>query len=194
MSYLSLLDCIITHIPISDIPEHIVRQYLPGDACLDFCNTIDLVFTTPYYSTHESRHESYFFTYLDPHRKVPHSFGDQPARLCGRLRWYRNGKLHRDNDKPAFFVDYGDSTIEQHFKHGILHREWDKPAIEIRYKYKLIQKWYKNGQPHRLYQPAVVISKYYNKGQRCTEDGQPVTNGYRSDEDEYHEDHDKELM
>ena len=44
----------------------------------------------------------------------------------GTTRWFQNGKLHRDNDKPARILSDGD---KHWFQNGVLHRDNDKPAI-----------------------------------------------------------------
>lgn len=45
----------------------------------------------------------------------------------GGKGWYVNGKLHRDNDKPA--VEYADGTKEW-WVDGKRHRDNDMPAVE----------------------------------------------------------------
>ena len=40
--------------------------------------------------------------------------------------WYKDGKLHRDNDQPA--IIYADGT-KFWYKEGKYHREDDQPAI-----------------------------------------------------------------
>src|SRR3989344_2097281 len=54
--------------------------------------------------------------------------------------WYKNGKRHRENDKPA--VVWSDGTQEW-YKNGQLHRENDKPATVWS---DGTQEWYKNGK------------------------------------------------
>ncbi len=44
----------------------------------------------------------------------------------GTKYWYKNGELHRDNDKPA--VIWADGSLTW-YKNGKLHRDNDKPAI-----------------------------------------------------------------
>jgi hypothetical protein len=53
------------------------------------------------------------------------------------FRWYRNNKLHRDNDLPAF-VTYSESAW---YQNGKLHRDGDKPAL-LSYGR---QYWYQHG-------------------------------------------------
>ena len=57
--------------------------------------------------------------------------------------WYKDGKLHREGDKPA--IEYSDAT-KKWYKEGKFHREGDKPAIEYSNGTKL---WYKKGFLHR---------------------------------------------
>jgi len=54
--------------------------------------------------------------------------------------WYKNGKLHRDGDKPAVVYAHGDQCW---YKNGELHRDGDKPAIVYVNGFKA---WYKNGR------------------------------------------------
>jgi antitoxin component YwqK of YwqJK toxin-antitoxin module len=68
-----------------------------------------------------------------------HRFGNLPAiknkRSDGRLEWYQNGKLHRDDDKPA--VIFADGT-KLWYQNGKLHRDNDKQSINCRNLYSLI--------------------------------------------------------
>ena len=57
--------------------------------------------------------------------------------------WYKNGKLHRGNDKPA--IEFPDGS-KSWYKNGKRHRENDKPAIEYLSGTKV---WYINGKRHR---------------------------------------------
>jgi hypothetical protein len=38
----------------------------------------------------------------------------------GSKTWYKNGKVHRDDDLPAFI---GCTGIQQYYQYGVLHRE-----------------------------------------------------------------------
>lgn len=129
----SLLDAIIKAIPVADVPELIVRNYLAGDDCLDD-TTISQVFTT--------RYAKYGYTYLDENYLVPHSFDDQPCVRHRHKKWFRNGKLHRDNDLPAY--KHADGT-KKWYKNGKLHRDNDLPAFTIMF----CREWYKEGLLHR---------------------------------------------
>ena len=61
---------------------------------------------------------------------------------CGRS-WWRNDKLHRDNDMPAIVSAYGK---QEWWKDGKRHRDGDMPAT-IRADGK--QEWRRNGKRHR---------------------------------------------
>lgn len=76
-------------------------------------------------------------TYLDGQL---HSFDDDPAVLTreGRRLWYKNGKLHRDNDLPACIFVHDKFW----YKDGVYHRDDNKPAIEYADGRKY---WYKMG-------------------------------------------------
>ena len=66
------------------------------------------------------------------------------------IRWYRNGKSHRE-DGPA--VEQSDGT-KSWYRNGNLHRE-DGPAVEWSDGTKF---WYRDGELHRKDGPAVEYS------------------------------------
>jgi hypothetical protein len=68
----------------------------------------------------------------------------------GTLRWFKNDRLHRDGDNPAWI--YQDGTLAW-FKNNQRHRDGDKPAW-IGANGTII--WYKNGQRHRMTGPATI--------------------------------------
>ena len=50
-----------------------------------------------------------------------HSYDDLPAKsYWGNREWYFHGKLHRDNDLPAFISARGD---KEWYQHGKRHRD-----------------------------------------------------------------------
>lgn len=72
--------------------------------------------------------------------------------------WYKNGKLHRDDDLPA--IEYTDGH-KMWYKNDEIHRDGDLPAIEYANGSK---KWYKDGLLHRDGDlPAV---EYYEDGDK----------------------------
>jgi hypothetical protein len=72
----------------------------------------------------------------------------------GNIEWHKNGKLHRDGDKPARI--WADGSLGW-YKNGEPHRDSDKPAVI--YSHGSLW-WYKNGEFHRVTGPA-VIRPYY---------------------------------
>lgn len=76
---------------------------------------------------------------------------NQPAVIFynNSQHWYRNGKLHREDDKPAI-VDKGTGCLSW-FINGKLHRI-NKPARVLLNGYE----WYNNGVLHRTDGPAIV--------------------------------------
>jgi hypothetical protein len=58
---------------------------------------------------------------------------------CGDMYWYKEGKLHRDNDQPA--IVYKCDT-RCWCKDGVFHRDNDKPAVIHSNGDK---RWYKYG-------------------------------------------------
>jgi hypothetical protein len=80
--------------------------------------------------------------------------------------WYQNGLQHRDNDLPAIIFNNGHQVW---YKDGLIHRENDLPAIICE---NGDREWYKNGKKHRDFDlPAVIQANghrvWYINGQRC---------------------------
>lgn len=73
-----------------------------------------------------------------------HRDGDRPAIEFrnGDKSWFQNDKLHRDGDRPAVVNANGDKWW---YRHGILHRGGDRPAIENSNS----KRWYQNDKLHR---------------------------------------------
>ena len=77
------------------------------------------------------------------------------------LFWFKNGLIHRDNDKPAQVLNSKYMKEETWFNKGLMHREIDKPAF-IDYQNN-IKIWFKNGKMHRENGYAFIndSDKYY---------------------------------
>ena len=71
----------------------------------------------------------------------------------GSQKWYKDGKEHRDGDKPAVVRPNG---TQEWYKNGTRHRHRDKPAIVWDDGSQL---WYKNGKLHRKGGPALVVRR-----------------------------------
>jgi antitoxin component YwqK of YwqJK toxin-antitoxin module len=91
-----------------------------------------------------------------------HRDNDLPAITRNEVyqEWYRDGKLHRDNDLPAIVG----TNLREWYRNGELHRDGDEPALidgEIR-------QWYKNGELHRDGdEPALIdgpLREWYKNG------------------------------
>ena len=101
---------------------------------------------------------------------LPHSYGDVPVvDELGNQDWYRDGKLHRDNDLPAMIRALG---TQKWYKDGKLHREGDLPAVIWA---NGTQNWYKYGKQHRDGDlPAEIWSngtQVWCKDGKCHRDG-----------------------
>lgn len=74
-----------------------------------------------------------------------HRDGDKPARVSpsGTQEWYKDGKIHRDGDKPAVISHDG---TQSWYKDGKIHRDGDQPA---RISHLGVQTWYKDGKVYR---------------------------------------------
>ena len=84
--------------------------------------------------------------------------------------WYKNGKYHRGNDKPAyvFYNDDGSISAELWFKDGKKHRDNDKPAvIDYREDGSVESKsWCKEGEFHRDNDMPAYITYYKDSSVR----------------------------
>jgi hypothetical protein len=80
---------------------------------------------------------------VSPELMASYDDGSHTETVNGALRWYKDGQLHRDGDKPAW-ID-ADGTLVW-YKNGQIHRDGDKPAL-IDASGALW--WFKNGVPHR---------------------------------------------
>jgi hypothetical protein len=80
---------------------------------------------------------------VSPELMASYKDGSHTATTIGILIWYKNGKKHRDEDKPAY-ID-ADGSLEW-LKNGKVHRGGDKPAFIYS---DLTLAWYKNGKCHR---------------------------------------------
>lgn len=186
---MSTLDLIADKIPVKDIPEVIVG-YLAGDDCLDHCETLEAVFCKEYRKNYQ--------TFMDEECTVLHSFNDKPCIRIEQIlyysrhqtrfpynvyqEWYRNGKLHRENDKPACIhrqmteTELTDKILleteldEKHaivswYRYGRLHRDHGKPAhinsFVSNWRNKkpstILKEWWVDGKRHREGKPAVTL-------------------------------------
>jgi hypothetical protein len=84
----------------------------------------------------------------------------------GDIKWYLNGKLHRENG-PAIEYSNGDKSW---YQNGKRHRE-DGPAIEWP---NGIKEWFQNGKLHRDDGPAIEQSNgdksWYLNGENYSEE------------------------
>ena len=104
-----------------------------------------------------------------------HREDDLPAAewLDGEKLWYRNGKLHREGDNPAVMRSNG--TMEWR-RDGELHRENDSPAIVS----ESASHWYVNGVKHRgddkpAYVSASGCKEWYIDGKISRVGGKPTS-------------------
>jgi len=69
------------------------------------------------------------------------------------MEWFKNGLIHRDNNKPA--MTYPDGTMEW-WVNGLRHRDNDKPAL---IHSDTTMEWWVNGLRHRDNdEPAVILA------------------------------------
>jgi hypothetical protein len=91
----------------------------------------------------------------------------------GDLKWYKDGKLHRDDDKPAWILPSG---AKKWYKDGKLHRDGDEPAEVWLHGSRV---WYKNGKRHRGGdRPAVIEAdgseEWWRNGKRHRDGDEPA--------------------
>jgi hypothetical protein len=81
------------------------------------------------------------------------SVDDQPAFVTkeNTKRWYKDGLIHRSDDKPAVVGD----NIQMWYQNGVYHRDGDKPTIVYS---NGTMYYHKNGKYHRDLElgPAVI--------------------------------------
>jgi hypothetical protein len=104
-------------------------------------------------------------TFKDPARTIYHN-ENGPASINyganGKVdteRYHIDGRLHRDNDLPAYVSYHEDGTlhIQKWFKHGDLHRVGGPAEIVYNIDGSLSWKgWYHDGQEHREDGPAHI--------------------------------------
>jgi hypothetical protein len=86
----------------------------------------------------------------------------------GITYYYKDDKLHRDNDLPA---EVWPNRGKVWFQNGLKHRDGDLPAEEWVCETKF---WFKNGKLHRLAGPAVTYSNkvecYYINDKELTKE------------------------
>lgn len=121
---MNIFKLVVDHFPVTYLPEAILH-YLAGDECLDALDsaTFDSIFTQVY-----TLNLKKVYTHIDKDHKILHSFRDNPAELNeskGIQCWYKNGKLHRENDKPSLVYP----TLKMWLLCGVLHRSNGQPAI-----------------------------------------------------------------
>lgn len=74
--------------------------------------------------------------------------------------WYRYGKLHRDDDKPAASFEFAIISQKEWWVNGKLHREGDKPAIISKEEGNVaVKSWYKKGLLHREGDEPAIVSE-----------------------------------
>ena len=85
----------------------------------------------------------------------------------GNKFWFKNNKLHRNNDLPAIEYANGD---KEWWKNGKHHRDGDLPAVEF---FNGSKEWYKNGKRHRdddLPAIELIDGKIWYKNDECHRD------------------------
>jgi hypothetical protein len=111
--------------------------------------------------------------YTFDHEGNLHSWDDIAAvrQRDDSEKWWFHGKLHRDEDKPAWVT----RTESRWYNYGKLHRADDKPAIVG--TDKLV--WYVHGRPHREGAPAWLnlktnTSLWFRNGQLHCDNDKPA--------------------
>jgi hypothetical protein len=119
-------------------------------------------------------HTSMWFRHGKLHRD-----NDRPALITPELtRWYSCGKLHRDNDLPAEIQNLGvvDANIKEAY--WVLPKEKVVSLLDEFGAANYGQKWYQHGRLHRDGDlPAVICLNgdkfYYRNGQNYRADDKP---------------------
>lgn len=105
------------------------------------------VYTTVVVDENNKDFDDYVGAIITLKNGILHSLNDEPAIVYPTLEshraWFKDGKLHRDNDQPAEITWNGTKTWAIN---GVSHREGDLPAVEYLDGSKI---WYKHGVRHR---------------------------------------------
>ena len=98
------------------------------------------------------RHEDEFKCTLK--NGLYHSFDDKPAIFIPDYswEWIKDGKWHREGDKPAVIEQGGD--VLKYYNHDVLHRIGG-PAITSNNIEDFQHEWLVNGKHHRIDGPAI---------------------------------------
>lgn len=84
------------------------------------------------------------------------------------IKWFLNGKLHREGDRPALLFKNG---TKEWYLNGKKHRKNDKPAV-IRHNGD--KEWYIEGVRHRANGLPAIISKnkffYFENGKELNKE------------------------
>jgi hypothetical protein len=101
-----------------------------------------------------------------------HRDGDEPAWILpgGTKKWYKDGKLHREGDEPA--VIWADKL--EWWKDGKRHRDGDKPAVIGAQGTGM--RWEKvNGEEGRIVSiEALIVQEWWKEGKKHRDDGKPA--------------------
>jgi antitoxin component YwqK of YwqJK toxin-antitoxin module len=113
-----------------------------------------------------------------------HSFFGQPSVITinnltnefWEKQWHKNGKLHREGNKPAviYWNKQGEISHLYFCKNGLFNGDGDLPALFVKYNKTIIKYWYKENVLHRdNNMPAelwyengqITIKKWYKNGE-----------------------------
>lgn len=132
--------------------------------------------------------DSYGNTYRNG---LKHSFDDLPAiKVQGYCAWYKNGKLHRDGDKPAVIkgenTDIPETCIQEWWLNGRPHREGDRPA----YINGNREEWWRDGFVYRDGdRPSIITGDRHEwrcSGNLHREGGRPAVLNVRTNQKEWY--------
>lgn len=88
--------------------------------------------------------------------------GDREYRKYknGDEKWYKDGKLHRDNDLPAIIEIFDNEKLfhEAWYMNGKRHRKYNHASVFYYHHSngKKFESWWKNGELHREEGPAYI--------------------------------------
>lgn len=119
-----------------------------------------------------SRHEIPLQLLVERKEKALITIGGKPTAYC--VTWWLNGKLHREEDLPAWELSNG--FVRKWYRHDKLHRDGGRPAVE----YGEDREWWVNGKRHRDGgEPAFVsvlsdVREWWVDGKRHRDGDEPA--------------------
>ncbi len=119
------------------------------------------------------------FRFITNNNEIHRNNGNPSFISDDMIMWHKNGKTHRNNDRPAIKRKIRDnpfhhgiynfeSAYEEYFINGLRHRDYDLPAVIFKGEITHLL-WFQNGNLHRdNNMPSIINGNflyYHTNGQ-----------------------------